>query len=230
MPRAEAVRFSRPGPVSTAEPPEPRWRMRPTNGQVTVCNPMCGCGSMSGGAPVVVTVGEPKWSRKHHAPTVGRSRCGSTRSTYTPRTPPRGTSRAGNSRVTGPGPGAGAHNASSGYGSRSLIGPPCHRAGSAVRPGQMPGVLGMPVDVARDEPAGRHDGAAAGDGVVQRALRQGAAQSLAAEGVVDLGVHEIDAVAALLVLDEARQLIAEEDLVAALVRVPGDPLLLAGVL
>lgn len=60
MPRPEVIRFSCPGSISTSEPTESRCRIRPSNGQVTVCKPMCGCGSISGDAPVVVTVGEPK--------------------------------------------------------------------------------------------------------------------------------------------------------------------------
>src|SRR5690606_19868957 len=81
-------------------------------------------------------------------------------------------------------------------------------ATSSVLADQVLGVPGMLVDVARDEPAGRHDALAAGDRVVECALGQGTAQSLAAEGVVDFGVHEVGPVAALLVLGETGELTA----------------------
>ena len=97
MPAPLVMRLSAPRRTTTSLPTESRWRTSPRYGHVTVCSPMCGCGSTR----MRVCCG-PNRSRKHHAPTSGRSRCGSERCTDIARTPPSGTSRVSSSSVRGP--------------------------------------------------------------------------------------------------------------------------------
>jgi hypothetical protein len=66
-----------------------------------VCSPVCGCGGtcMPGRS---WTSSGPKWSTKHHAPTIRRSRSGNSRRTVVYR--PSGTSCPGSSTLSGSGP------------------------------------------------------------------------------------------------------------------------------
>src|SRR5690349_3938439 len=83
MPRPAVIRFTAPGAMSCEVPSESRWCSSPLSSQVTVCRPMCGCGPMRMPGALARSTG-PKWSRKHHAPTMRRPRVGSARRTRRP--------------------------------------------------------------------------------------------------------------------------------------------------
>ncbi len=213
MPAPLVMRFSAPRPSSTSLPTESRWRMSPANGQVTVCSPMCGCGSTR----IRVTCG-PKRSRKHQAPTSGRSRWGSDRCTDIARTPPSGTSRDSSSSARGPSP-----SVSAGSWRRAARPPrvgiqPCHLSKPGfVRPVDLQSGHVVAVQVAHDERAARHDRLAATRDIRECAADQDAAESLALERRVDLGVREDEAAARVgRELREPAEHLPDPDLVAVL--------------
>ena len=80
IPRPAVIRLSCPGSIVWTDPRLSRCSTAPSTSQVTVCSPVCGCGGtrMPG---IVITASGPKWSTKHHAPIIRRSRCGSVRLT-----------------------------------------------------------------------------------------------------------------------------------------------------
>src|SRR3954469_20341635 len=85
MPAPDDMRLSWPGVISCSEPRLSRCRIFPSSSHVTVCRPICGCGPMSRPSFSVAAAG-PRWSAKHQAPIVRRTRRGSARRTVTPPT------------------------------------------------------------------------------------------------------------------------------------------------
>src|SRR3954469_3061056 len=100
IPCPELMRLSCPGRIGWSLPRLSRCTISPSTSQVTVCRPVCGCGATCmPGRPL--TSSGPKWSTKHHAPTIRRCRCGSNRRTVGYR--PSGTSCPGSSPLCGSG-------------------------------------------------------------------------------------------------------------------------------
>src|SRR3954471_21486941 len=92
------MRLSCPGRIGWSLPRLSRCTISPSTSQVTVCRPVCGCGATCmPGRPL--TSSGPKWSTKHHAPTIRRCRCGSSRRMVVYR--PSGTSCPGSSTLSG---------------------------------------------------------------------------------------------------------------------------------
>src|SRR5579875_958057 len=116
MPCPAVMRLSWPGRMTCSEPRLSRWRASPARSQVRVCRPRWGWGPMPSPCSAV-TVPGPRWSAKHHAPTVRRPRCGRARrtgkaptvasrdariSTTAPGGGPEGIGRSTSSAPTGP--------------------------------------------------------------------------------------------------------------------------------
>src|SRR5262245_52462816 len=78
MPLPAVITLTPPGRSTASLPRLSSCTTSPSNNQVTVCSPMCGCGATSIGLPSVNESG-PKRSRKHHGPTSRLSLTGSAR-------------------------------------------------------------------------------------------------------------------------------------------------------
>src|SRR5258706_4307308 len=86
MPRPEVIQLTSPGTIGCTTPRLSRCTISPSNSQVTVASPTCGCGRTSTFCSGAAVRG-PIWSKKMNGPTIWWGWPGSTRLTIRP--PPR---------------------------------------------------------------------------------------------------------------------------------------------
>ena len=89
IPRPAVIQLTSPGRIAMAVPRLSRCMISPSNRNVTVASPICGCGRTSMPCPVLNSAG-PKWSKKMKGPTMRRLLWGRARRTEKP---PRSTLR-----------------------------------------------------------------------------------------------------------------------------------------
>src|SRR5580700_5676340 len=116
MPRPAVIRLTSPGRMAAALPRLSRCMISPSNRNVTVASPICGCGRTSMPWPVRNSTG-PKWSKKMKGPTMRRLTWGSARRTVKP---PRSTLRGTITRSMAS-PAAASPGAGSGTGEKLIV-------------------------------------------------------------------------------------------------------------